>query len=626
MCGIAGIVGKREDVNNRCIIEDMITAIHHRGPDGEGLEILSRGEVCLGHVRLSIIDLSKYANQPMKTRNGRYTIVYNGELYNYRELKKQLVDRRHNFTSNSDTEVVLESYAEWGAECLKKFNGIFAFAVWDEYKKKLFLARDRYGVKPLYYTVIDSKLIFASEQKAFLAHPDFERKVNPKILKEYFTFQNIFSEEMLLERVKMLPAGTYMHLGLNEVSNPKYVQYWDYRFEEPERVLSADEYIEQLQFLFQQSVKRQLVSDVEIGAYLSGGMDSGTITAVASSEIENLKTFTCGFDLHSASGMEMAYDEREKSEHMSYKFGTEHYEIVLKAGDMARCMRDLVWNIEEPRVGQSFPNYYVARLASKFVKVVLSGAGGDELFGGYPWRYYRSVNNENFEDYIDKYYDFWQRLVPEDIMPRLLNPIWSEVNDIDEREIFLNVFKNVDKNKVSPEQCVNHSMYFEARTFLHGLLVVEDKLSMANGLETRLPFLDNDLVDFAMQLPVNMKLCKLNEVARIDENDVGRKFDKYYKRTKDGKRLLRLAMKNLIPDEIINAEKQGFTPPADAWFRGESIDYIKDVVFNSNANMYNYLDKITVQKLVNEHIAGQKNWRLFIWSILVFNQWCEEFL
>ena len=313
----------------------------------------------------------------------------------------------------------------------------------------------------------------------------------------------------------------------------------DYKFEEPQQTLSEEEYIEQLQYLFRKSVERQMVSDVPVGSYLSGGMDSGSITALASKSINNLKTFTCGFDLHSASGIEMAYDEREKSEWMSYQFGTEHYEIVLKAGDMERCMKELVWAIEEPRVGQSYPNYYVSRLASKFVKVVLSGAGGDELFGGYPWRYYRSVKNQNFEEYVDKYFAFWQRLVPQDIQNELLMPLGSEIRNLEARDIFMEVFHDVDKKKVSPEECVNHSMYFEAKTFLHGLLVIEDKISMASSLETRIPFLDNELVDFAMKLPVNMKLSKLNEVARIDENESGHKIDKYYKRTKDGKKLLR---------------------------------------------------------------------------------------
>ena len=623
MCGIAGVMNAP---NGSEIMIDMLDAIKHRGPDGRGIKTLAQGKIVLGHVRLSIIDLSSYASQPMRDSNGRCTIIYNGELYNYRELKKELVELGHHFFSNSDTEVVLESYIEWGKKCLNRFNGMFAFAVWDENKQEIFIARDRYGIKPLYYTTINGQFVFASEQKAIMEYPGFVRKINPQILKEYFTFQNIFSEDMLLDGIKILPAGTYMEADIGTIASVRPVKYWDYKFEEPQQTLSEEEYIEQLQYLFRKSVERQMVSDVPVGSYLSGGMDSGSITALASKSINNLKTFTCGFDLHSASGIEMAYDEREKSEWMSYQFGTEHYEIVLKAGDMERCMKELVWAIEEPRVGQSYPNYYVSRLASKFVKVVLSGAGGDELFGGYPWRYYRSVKNQNFEEYVDKYFAFWQRLVPQDIQNELLMPLGSEIRNLEARDIFMEVFHDVDKKKVSPEECVNHSMYFEAKTFLHGLLVIEDKISMASSLETRIPFLDNELVDFAMKLLVNMKLSKLNEVARIDENESGHKIDKYYKRTKDGKKLLRKAMDRIIPKEIIEAEKQGFTPPDNAWFRGESIQYIKEAAFDNNAKMFDYLDKSTVQKLVSEHISGQKNWRLFVWSVLVFHKWCNEFL
>ena len=295
--------------------------------------------------------------------------------------------------------------------------------------------------------------------------------------------------------------------------------------------------------------------------------------------------------MHSASGVEVGYDEREKSEQMSYRFGTEHYEVVLKAGDMERCMKDLVWAIEEPRVGQSYPNYYVSRLASKFVKVVLSGAGGDELFGGYPWRYYRSVNNQSFEEYAEKYYAFWQRLIPENQLNRLVALYGKDIITIDERETFNSVFSHIDKENISPEQCINYSMYFEAKTFLHGLFVVEDKLSMANGLETRVPFMDNDLVDFAMKVPVRLKLSNLRDVVRLNENEAGLKTSKYYMRTKDGKIILRKAMKDIIPLDITDAVKQGFTPPDQAWFKGESIDYIKSVVFDSNACMYNYIDK-----------------------------------
>jgi asparagine synthase (glutamine-hydrolysing) len=355
-------------------------------------------------------------------------------------------------------------------------------------------------------------------------------------------------------------------------------------------------------------------------------MDSGSITAIAAKHFPYLKTFTCGFDLSSASGLEMGFDEREKAEHISNLFKTEHYEIVLKSGDMERTMPELAWHLEEPRVGQSYPNLYIAHFAAKFVKVVLSGAGGDELFGGYPWRYYRATVNNNFEDYIDKYYLFWQRLIPNSLLKRIFSPIWDKVENVWTKDIFRDVFKKKDISLTRPEDYINYSLYFEAKTFLHGLLVVEDKLSMANSLEVRVPFLDNDLVDFAMRVPVRMKLGNLGEVIKLNENEPAPKTDKYFLKTNDGKLILRKAMKKYIPSQITNAIKQGFSAPDASWFSGESIEYVKRVIYNKRARIYDFFDQKTVQRLVEEHLTGKQNRRLFIWSLLNFEQMCEKYL
>ena len=368
------------------------------------------------------------------------------------------------------------------------------------------------------------------------------------------------------------------------------------------------------------------MSDVEIGSYLSGGMDTGSITSIAASQLPYIKTFTCGFDLHSASGLELAFDEREKAELMSYLFRTEHYEMVLKAGDMERILPKLAWHLEEPRVGQSYPNFYAAQLASKFVKVILSGTGGDELFGGYPWRYYRAVVNDNFEQYIDKYYVYWQRLIPNKTIKEVFTPIWNEVKHVWTRDIFRNVFKKHASSFERPEDYINHSLYFEAKTFLHGLLVVEDKLSMAHSLETRVPFLDNDLVDFAMQVPVGLKLRSLTDVIRLNENEPGWKTKKYFEKTRDGKLILRKTMERYIPKEITQGEKQGFSAPDASWFKGGSINYIRALFFNGKASIYDFLDKTSVQSLINEHLEGKQNRRLFIWSLLNFEWWLRRFI
>ncbi len=618
MCGIAGELRLDGDSVSPVSLKRMTNALVHRGPDGEGHWI----EECvgLGHRRLAIIDLSPAGHQPMICSEQRFVLSYNGEVYNFRELRTELESKGHRFRSQTDSEVVLNALSEWGEEALLRFNGMFALALWDRKEKSLLLARDRYGVKPLYFFEDHKTVLFGSEQKAILEHAEFEQKINKTALLEYFTFQNIFTDQTLLEGIKLLPSGHYGVLKLAAKSPSLQIfQYWDYQFREPDKPICKHEYEDELDRLFKQAVNRQLVSDVELGSYLSGGMDSGSITAIATKSFPCLKTFTCGFDLSSASGIELAFDERAKAEAMSAKFKTEHYEMVLKAGDMERCLPRLSFHLEEPRVGQSYPNFYVSQLASKFVKVVLSGAGGDELFGGYPWRYYRAVKSQNFEDYVDQYFQYWQRLIPRSIIRQVFAPIWEDVKDIDTREIFRNVFLRHENSLEKPEDYINHSLYFEAKTFLHGLFVVEDKLSMAHSLETRVPFMDNDLVDFAMECPVNLKISNLGEVLQVNENDIWKKSKSHHK-TSEGKQILRDMMKRHIPHEVTKAKKQGFSSPDASWFKGESMDFVKSVVFNDKSHIYGFMDGDCVKSLVQEHLNGEENRRLLIWSLINFEQ------
>ena len=625
MCGIAGIFNLNGEPVSQVILRKMTDAIAHRGPDGEGFYIDSF--IGLGHRRLAIIDLSPAGHQPMSTEDGNYIITYNGEVYNFQELRIELESLGYKFRSKTDTEVVLHAYAQWGTECLNRFNGMFAFAIWNKKRQELFMARDRYGIKPLYYSLAGPALIFASEQKAIMKHPAIRREIDMEGLIEYFTFQNIFTQKTLLKGIWIFPAGCFAQIPLGKTIkalNP--IRYWDFDFHEADNPALEEEYVEELDRLFRQAVNRQLVSDVEIGSYLSGGMDSGSITAIAATQLPYIKTFTCGFDLHSASGLELGFDEREKAELMSYLFKTEHYEMVLKAGDMERVLPRLAWHLEEPRVGQSYPNFYAAQLASKFVKVVLSGAGGDELFGGYPWRYYRALVNDDFEQYVDKYYAYWQRLIDHSDIQKVFRPVWDEVKNVCTRDIFRDVFHKHTYQLTRPEDYINHSLYLEAKTFLHGLLIVEDKLSMAHSLETRVPFLDNDLVDFAMQIPVKLKLRNLGEVLRLNENEPGLKTLKYFQRVKDGKLILRKVMQRYVPPEITDGEKQGFSAPDASWFKGESMEYVNREILDKQARLYEYMDQEAVKRLVNEHIEGKQNRRLFIWSLLNFEKWCETFL
>jgi asparagine synthase (glutamine-hydrolysing) len=623
MCGVAGFVHLNGRPASAETLKRMTDAVAHRGPDGEGCFV--EGPAAIGHRRLSIIDLSAAGKQPMHSPDGRYVLSYNGEVFNFRELRRELEGAGCAFRSRTDSEVVLQAYVTWGARCLDRFNGMFAFAVWDRQAQSLFIARDRCGVKPMYYASANGTFAFGSEVKAILEAPGMRQGLDHESLLEYFTFQNYLTNRTLFKGVRLVPAGTYLTVDAG-ATEPTFTRYWDFDFREPEHAADEREYVEELDRLFTQAVKRQLVSDVDLGCYLSGGIDSGSITAIAAGELPRLKTFTCGFDLRSASGLELNFDERGKAEHMSYLFKTEHYEMVLKAGDMEHVMPRLTRHLEEPRIGQSYPNFYVAQLTSKFVKVVLSGSGGDELFGGYPWRYYRALVNDDFEHYIDKYYMYWQRLIPNSVIREVFKPIWPSVKHVWTRDIFKSVFSAHADRVSSPEDYVNHSLAFEARTFLHGILIVEDKLSMAHGLETRVPFLDNDLVDFAMRVPARLKLRNLAETRRLNENELGNKSEQYYQRTSDGKLLLRQVLARHVPAAVSEGAKQGFSAPDASWFKGESIDYVRRRLLNGKARIYEFLDRAAVTSLVNEHLTGTQNRRLLIWSLLNFESWCEQFL
>lgn len=626
MCGITGILNLDGDPVAPRVLRAMADAVRHRGPDGEGT--YTDGALGFGHRRLAIIDRTPAAEQPMATPDGRFVLTYNGEVYNFQELRRELEAHGWRFRSRGDTEVVLYALAQWGDDALTRFNGMFALALWDRDRRELLLARDRYGIKPLYWSRRGDALLFGSEVKALLAHPDMRVEVDRRALLEYFTFQNLFTRRTLFAGVELLPPGSLLRVPAGDrgpIGEPR--AYWDFDFREPDGgPVDEREYLEELDRLFRQAVNRQLVADVPVGSYLSGGMDSGSITAVAAPQFDPLHSFTVGFDLSSASGMELAFDERAKAERMSYLFKTEHYEMVLKAGDMERVMPALTTHLEDLRVGQCYPNYYAARLASRFVTVVLSGAGGDELFGGYPWRYYRAVVNDSFDDYVGKYYGFWQRLLPPDQIERVFAPVWDDVRDVDTRAIFAGAFQTHAPELTRPEDYINHSLYLEARTFLHGLLLVEDKLSMAHSLETRLPFLDNDLVDFAQTVPVGLKLGNLGEVVRLDENEPGWKTERFFHNARDGKLLLRQAMERHVPPDVTGREKQGFAAPDASWFRGESIDYVRRRLLDGDARIYEFLDRDAVHALVDEHLAGRANRRLLIWSLLSVEEWCRTFL
>jgi asparagine synthase (glutamine-hydrolysing) len=624
MCGILGVCNRGGEAVPANLLKRMTDVISHRGPDSEGH--YTDGPIGLGHRRLSIIDLSPSGHQPMANEDGQVIIVFNGEIYNFQKLRVELEARGHRFHSQTDTEAIIHAYEEWGDDCVRRFNGMFAFAIWDRPKQRLFLARDRYGIKPLYWYFKNETLLFASEIKALLEHPLVSRALCFPALNEYFSFQNIFSERTLFEAVYLLPPATTMVFEIRGAAAPSIHQYWDYPFPREPWALGEEACVERVHRLFTQAVTRQLISDVPVGSYLSGGMDSGSITAIAAKQVERLTTFTGGFDLTSASGLEVGFDERRTAEVLANLFKTEHYEVVMHAGDMEWVLPKLIWHLEDLRVGQCYPNYYVARLAGKFVKVVLSGTGGDELFGGYPWRYFRGMNSTGSQEYFRRYYNYWQRLVPDEDKKRLFVPSTRKhISDHSTFDVFRDVFKGYVGSFQSNEDYVNASLYFELKTFLHGLLVVEDKISMAHSLETRVPFLDDDLVEFAVRVPASHKLRNLDSAVRIDENNPSKRQLSEFE-TSEGKQVLRQAMNRFIPPQVTERAKQGFSAPDASWFRGESIDYINRLLRNGKARIYDYLEPRYVGEVLDQHCSGKANRRLLIWSFLSLEWWLRQYL
>lgn len=624
MCGIVGIFNLNEKPVASNVIKNMAEALAHRGPDGEGYFV--RNNVGLGHKRLAIIDPSPRSAQPMSSSCGKWVVSFNGCIYNFMELKLELQRLGRSFVTTSDTEVLVEGLAVFGEAFLERLNGMFAVAAWNKEQEYLILSRDRFGVKPLYYWFNGRSIVFASEIKAIMKHPDYEVQVDNDALNEYFTFQNLFRYRTLFKDVVMLPPANTIRIqkGTKEVVTNSW---WDYDFTQPDEKMSFEDGVEETARLFQQAVVRQLVSDVPVGSFLSGGMDSGSIVAIASKHIPRLSTFTAGFELSGVSGIESSFDERMDAELMANHFKTEHFEQVINSGDLKWSLPRVVWHIEDLRVGMSYPNYYISRLASKFVKVCLQGTGGDELYGGYPWRYYRIFRSLDQAAFFDNYYDFWQRLVPEKDKQRLFtDDVYRGVSHGAPRRIFERVFTFNDKLKYdTPEQHIQNSLYFEIKTFLHGLLIVGDKLSMANGLEERFPFLDNDLVNFAQKIPVRHKLGNLEKMKRFDENEYQKKR-RAFQQFDDGKNVLRKSMKQFLPEKIINRKKQGFSAPDESWYRKDNGKYIKELLLDKNAASRGLINHKYVKQILDEHNHKGMNHRLMIWSFLNFEWWCKLFL
>jgi asparagine synthase (glutamine-hydrolysing) len=658
MCGIAGIISLEQHRVEPETLKRMCDTISHRGPDDAGyvffrLSENAQGEggfwcsftdaqfrhlnehlpvfggeyfkeetckhsfsVGLGHRRLAIIDLTHYAHQPMSSSDRRYWVVYNGEIYNFPELRNDLKQKGHIFRTRSDTEVLLHLWEEYGLDSLSLLNGMFAFAIYDRIENRLLLARDRFGVKPLYYAYCNGFLVFASEIKSILASGLMQSEINIDALVEYFTFQNIFRSHTLFKHVHLLQPGEYLDITPAKNEKPTPHSFHSGFPVADTSLFTTQNAVELITGAFEKAVNLQLISDVEVGSYLSGGMDSGSIVSVAGRSIPRLMTFTGGFDLTNVDGLEQGYDERNVAEKLSYLLQTEHYAVVLHAGDMPAAMERITWHVDDPRVGMCHQNWYVAKLASKFVKVCLAGAGGDELFAGYPWRYRNGIGAENFEEFDRMYYRYWHRLLPPAEITALFIP---ELRDYYERtwDSFQSICQSAPAWQAglsNSDNLLQRALYFEFKTFLQGFLIIEDRISMAHSLETRVPFLDNHLADLAWRLPPSLKL-RSDKLDSLENN--------HYYASAEGKSILRKSMQSYLPVEFLHQPKQGFSPPDENWYRGPSMDYIKSILFDQRTLERPCFDQKFVQTKLNDHFEGRENHRLLIWSLLSF-EWLQR--
>jgi asparagine synthase (glutamine-hydrolysing) len=565
----------------------MVSAMRHRGPDAEGEHV--DDHVALGSARLAIIDLQA-GDQPIYNEDRSICTIYNGEIYNFPELQAELRGRGHALASRTDTEVLVHLYEDEGIGFIHRLNGMYAFALWIPARRTLHLVRDRFGIKPLYLHWDGTTLAFGSEVKSLVAAGAVKPELSLDAAVELLTFQNIHSERSLFEGVDMLPAGSVLTLSPHGM---QIERYWDPR-PDPDPGLNGPALANAIRERFDGAIERQLRSDVEIAAYLSGGLDTGAITASAAPRLERITTFCAGFDVSDVEGREREFDERSHAAELARLLGTHHHELWLRPADMEMVLPRLVRHLEEPRMSFSYPNFLTAGVTSRWTKVVLSGAGGDELFGGYPWRY----EHASEPDWAERYFVYWSRLLPRAELGQALHPDVIAHVDLDRpRAVFDGILSASDG--LAP---LERMLYFEIRTFLHGLLVVEDKLSMAHSLESRVPFLDYALADFILTVPAEVKLR-------------GR-----------SKALFRQAMAPRLPEQVTERRKTGFVPPQEAWFRHQQREYLERMLLSDRSLERRVLRPEFVRAAVEEHVLGTRDRRLLLWTLLCLEWWHRIFI
>lgn len=587
MCGVSGYFGEFSVGNT--FIEDANKILKHRGPDSKGSINLDWSG--LGHTRLALISPGQDGDQPVNGAN--FVMSFNGEIYNWREIQQELSSVSNFGLINSDSLALFAAIETWGIEkTLPKLRGMFSFALLDKRDRTLILVRDSSGTKPLYFTQRNGTTFVSSEIKAF---KNFGLSINREQLDQYLTFQNNFTHETIYKEVFLVPQGAILKFHRPEQS--PVTQIWDTGFFRSDSEISAKEAVEELDNLVQQSVRRNLVADFPIGCFLSGGLDSSVIGIISKRLKPDTDYFTVGFDLASNQKASNFKDERLAARLIANKFGMNLNEYIVSSSMFERYFDEISWAIEEPRVGQSYPNYFAIKSARQRVKGVMSGAGGDELFGGYPWRYRNVLESSNLgkETQLEKYLEIWHRLGD---LPTISNLIG--VDQKLHKENALNSIRNIlDQNsRLESNYQLEDLLYFEYKTFLNGLLIVDDKLAMNQGVEIRLPFLDQDLVKFAQNLPDSLRI----------ERSPGPE-------SHQGKILLRkLASK--LNNPASQGRKQGFTGPDEVWFKSDLAGFVKDRLLDTSGLIWSYLDFGVGSNLVKDHLSNKQNNRSLIWSLL----------
>jgi asparagine synthase (glutamine-hydrolysing) len=626
MCGICGKINLNNEPIDEALLRKMTSCLSHRGPDDEGLYI--KGNVGLGHRRLSIIDLSQFAHQPMSNEDGTIWIVYNGEIYNFLELRDVLIKKGHTFRSRSDTETIIHLYEEYGPECLVYLKGMFAFALWDVKKQLLFLARDRIGKKPLYYWHSPITFVFVSEIKSILQDDNFQRKPDYTAIHHYLTYQYVPSPWTAFEGIKKLPPAHYLVL---KNGNIEVKRYWKLSYLPKHTIKEKDlkaEIIERLK----EAVRIRLISDVPLGAFLSGGIDSSTVVALMSGIMkEPVKTFSIGFK-------EEKYNELGYARMIAEKFRTDHTEFIVEP-KAVEILDKLVWHYNEPFADSSaIPTYYVSKLAREHVTVILNGDGGDENFAGYG-RYKANQVSGFMHSFVplplarlvyplvrliphgkDPDNFFWRlkRFLQEYTnTPELRNAQWlchftTEMKEDIYTDDFLCRFANTDSFELILNRCgeaeadsfLDRVLYADVMMYLpDDLLVKVDVASMANSLEARSPFLDHEFMEFAAGIPAEMKLKGLTT-----------------------KYILKEALRNILPDEVLFREKMGFGVPIDYWFRNELKGMVYDTLLSEKAVSRGYFKKESIKKILDEHVSEKWNWHNHIWNLLMLELWHRMFI